>query len=226
MLITSQIFRALSRLSKPNAVHFKRRFTATNDINEQEKLQRSELYEKHMRFYRSNYIDKINYELLEDFPEWLDGIGLKILTPYFEGMRWEEIIKLSMMDLYLLGIRNSKVRTLLVKHFWKVKNMMAKDKGGNLGPSEIRKRINDFTRAGHDLAVDPYLLSVDYAYASFEPFFHGKKWQDIVEMNAWDLKAIGIRNDGLRRKMVWNLREFKKAMVHADNDFALINEEL
>ncbi|CAG8442882.1 7281_t:CDS:2, partial [Acaulospora colombiana] len=39
-------------------------------------------------------------------------------------MKWETIIRLNVSDLHYMGIRNSKVRFLLVKHFWKVKKSM------------------------------------------------------------------------------------------------------
>lgn len=59
--------------------------------------------------------------LIKDFPEWLRGLGLKPLTPYFEGKRWQEIIELKWQDLEEMGIHNKFIRFRLVKNFWRVK---------------------------------------------------------------------------------------------------------
>lgn len=56
-----------------------------------------------------------------DFPEWLDGIGLKILAPYFESMKWREVTLLNTRNLVNMGIKNSNIISLLIRHIWRIK---------------------------------------------------------------------------------------------------------
>ncbi|RHZ83714.1 hypothetical protein Glove_88g32 [Diversispora epigaea] len=192
-----------------------------------------ELYEKQKNFYRDNYVEKNNYELLENFPEWLDGIGLKLLAPYFENMRWQEVMLLSTRNLIDMGIKNSNITSLLIRHFWRSKIIHIKSKGLILTQIQLSYRDRDFQMIGRDLAVDPYLLkdlkfclnAIGYAYSNFAPFFYGKTWQEIIDMNIYNLWELGINDRKQRNIMVDSIKKFKKAMIHTDFEVALLYDD-
>ncbi|CAG8522811.1 2897_t:CDS:2 [Diversispora eburnea] len=178
-----------------------------------------ELYEKQKNFYRENYVEKNNYELLEDFPEWLDGIGLKILAPYFENMKWQEVMSLSTRNLIDMGIKNSNIRSLLIRHFWRSKVIHIKSKELILTQVQLNYRDRDFQMIGRDLAVDPYLLkdlkfclnAMGYAYSNFAPFFYGKTWQEIIDMNVnnlWDNHINGSKRRSDELKKIYQTNKF------------------
>ncbi|RIB12837.1 hypothetical protein C2G38_1781713 [Gigaspora rosea] len=119
-------------------------------------------------FYENNYDKTINYELLENFPMWLEGLGLKHLTRYFEGKRWEEIIEMDWQALDVLGIESRLIRGKLVSHFWKIKRDIAAKKGITLpGKGESRKREltveeKEIVAQREKLYKDNYINNINY----------------------------------------------------------------
>lgn len=57
------------------------------------------------------------------------------------------------------------------------------------------------------------LNAIGYAYSNFAPFFYDKTWQEIVDMNIYDLWKLGINDRRQRNVMVDSFKKFKKAMA-------------
>ncbi|RHZ53898.1 hypothetical protein Glove_433g16 [Diversispora epigaea] len=80
-----------------------------------------------------------DYDLLENTPAWLESMGLKSLTPFFQNRKWEDIIEMNHNDLEMMGIRNRNLRSMLVRNFWLVKRAVAAEKGINIPPRVKRQ---------------------------------------------------------------------------------------
>lgn len=107
------------------------------------------IFREGLKFYTDNYKPNTNIELvkgvyifnelihlfvelficllllslygIQDFPTWLEGLGLKALIPKFKGKNWEEIIQMNMDNLKEFGIVSREIRKRLVMHFDMVK---------------------------------------------------------------------------------------------------------
>ncbi|CAG8494510.1 2506_t:CDS:2 [Diversispora eburnea] len=108
--------------------------------------------DKFMRFYKENYLDKVNYKLLEDiftqrarrlseleakipidltllqndFAGWLESIGCGIYASHFEGKSWKEIIYMDWRELEALGMRSRGLRTRLVRFCYRAREELEK----------------------------------------------------------------------------------------------------
>ncbi|CAG8467082.1 12745_t:CDS:2 [Acaulospora morrowiae] len=112
------------------------------DIIKFEKQKRKERKREYRReFYKKNYKDRVNLELLEDFPRWLHGIrrGFKRYAKLFEGQRWQDVIEYTWEDLCRLGMKNGIDRGHLVKHFWMVKKALNEQKANNASREEEKR---------------------------------------------------------------------------------------
>ncbi|CAG8805369.1 13789_t:CDS:2, partial [Dentiscutata erythropus] len=75
-----------------------------------------------IKFLKENIYNRINYELLEDFPKWLKGLHMQNLAHHFEGKKWQEIKKMDDKHLEKLGITDHVTRSILGSHFWAFDN--------------------------------------------------------------------------------------------------------
>lgn len=61
-----------------------------------------------------------------DFPNWLDGMGLKGLAPYFKNVKLDDILKMTnWKQLRDLGVSNPAHRKRLIRNIWKAKRALA-----------------------------------------------------------------------------------------------------
>ncbi|CAG8470401.1 8846_t:CDS:2 [Diversispora eburnea] len=156
-----------------------------------------EIFAKNASYYKENYVKKTNFELLEDFPAWLEGLGLKPLTMRFAGIPWQEIIKLRWSELKEMGIYNSYLRKRLIKHFMRIQRDMAAQNGIELSPEDsVMKEIPKME--------DNITAKIDFYV--FAPFFEGFKWYEIIELSGEQLGKLGILDYETRRIL---LRGFK-----------------
>ncbi|RHZ66638.1 hypothetical protein Glove_306g63 [Diversispora epigaea] len=163
--------------------------------------------DKFMRFYKENYLDEVNYKLLEDFPAWLSGFGLGDLGDKFEGYHWQEITEMTWQDLDNLGIKFPYLRKILLKNFILVKYDQANKRGIHIDIFTQRaRRLSDLEAK---IPIDFTLLQNDFAgwlesigcgvYASH---FEGKSWKEVIYMDWKELEALGMRSRGLRTRLV------------------------
>ncbi|CAG8434234.1 3250_t:CDS:2 [Diversispora eburnea] len=160
-------------------------------------------------YYNKNYC-QINFALLEDFPSWLNGLGLKPLAPYFEGLGWREIIEFSWHDLETSGITNWHLRKRLLRHFYSVRKFLAKERKIRLPAIDFSnlalvKGENDLEEDwyGHiDMGVlndtECFLHSLGDGLGKLVPYFYGMKWQDLCQLSFRDLLVLRIDNTGTR----------------------------
>nr|CAG8497302.1 5525_t:CDS:10 [Entrophospora candida] len=78
---------------------------------------------KWRQFYHDNYI-KVNFDLLENFPNWLYGLKLYKYSHLFANMKWQEIIKSNDIELKKLGVDSFLARKRLLKSFEYIKESM------------------------------------------------------------------------------------------------------
>ncbi|CAG8558910.1 3996_t:CDS:10 [Acaulospora morrowiae] len=165
-------------------------------------------------YQKENYITKTNFELLEDFPAWLDGLGMKVLASRFEGRAWQDIIKMDCSDLEKLGVPTKGLRMKLVKHFMRVEHNMNEDSSPEEDKTERMKDSENFVvdyEVMEDLTC--WLHSICDEVGKFGPFFNGKKWQEVIDMNHKDLLELGIRHRRMRRMLLEGFEIYKKAMA-------------
>ncbi|CAG8562677.1 749_t:CDS:2 [Diversispora eburnea] len=180
-------------------------------------------------FYDKNYtIGFINYELLEDFPAWLKGLGLKALIPCFEGINWKDIIEMNSTDLSELGIKNKNIKFTLLNHFWMIKQDMVTSEGIRVPRIELdsieeEENDDDIEKFEYDqddpkpFAVDPralqdveYLLStLGLQFVFIESLFQGKTPLEIFEMTKKDLENIGITSGYMRRRCLATFKKYR-----------------
>ncbi|RHZ80056.1 hypothetical protein Glove_139g9 [Diversispora epigaea] len=195
-----------------------------NKINEANKISAEK-----QDFYGKNYtIGFINYELLEDFPAWLKGLGLKALVPCFEDLNWKDIIEMKSKDLSELGIKNKNIKFTLLNHFRMIKQDMVASEGIRIPRIEldsIEEEENEdaFEKVEYNqdnpkpFAVDPralqdveYLLStIGHQIVFIEPLFQGKTPLEIIEMTKKDLENIGITSSYTRRRCLDTFKKYK-----------------
>ncbi|CAG8533341.1 19857_t:CDS:2 [Gigaspora margarita] len=78
------------------------------------------LYER-IKWQKENIYDSVNYELLKDFPVWLQGCKMANLAYLFEGKNWREIIRMNARDLEYLGVKSATFRRRLTTYFWVIR---------------------------------------------------------------------------------------------------------
>ncbi|CAI2178299.1 6059_t:CDS:2 [Funneliformis geosporum] len=69
--------------------------------------------------------DTVDFNLLQDIPQWLRSLRLHKYTPVFEGMNYKEIIELDDTELEQKGVAALGARRKMLKEFEKVKKAMA-----------------------------------------------------------------------------------------------------
>ncbi|CAG8463666.1 11786_t:CDS:2 [Acaulospora colombiana] len=126
-------------------------------------------------------------------------MGLKGLAPRFEGKSWEEIIEMTNWEqLRDIGITRPPYRKRLIRNFWILKRVLAKEndivleKGVRRGESipEHDDKI-DFTTL-EDL---PTMFNGVYdGFGYFAPHFEGRNWREIINMTWQDLEILGVRS--------------------------------
>ncbi|CAG8450127.1 3387_t:CDS:2 [Diversispora eburnea] len=204
-----------------------KRYLGLNKIKIPEEV--PEILEKNKKFYLENYKNKINYELLEDFPEWLKGLGLKPLFPYFEGKKWQDIIELKWQDLEKMGIHNKFIRFRLVKNFWRVKldqgiTLPLKGLKKNIDNEEIeeieeiegnvnmRKMQKELIKVDLGFLEEYWLHSIGLKYGIFYPYFQSKKWYEMMELSSSEILSLGIVHNEMRKKMSKAFKIYKFAV--------------
>ncbi|RHZ82709.1 hypothetical protein Glove_104g13 [Diversispora epigaea] len=228
-------FSLTSNIIKPIVINFKRGLATVTENTENADSETDiveieapkevrEQVEKTRQYVVDNYIATINYELLEDFPKWLEGLGMKAMAPNFEGKKWKEIIELSWEDLEKMGIKSRGIRTRLIRFFWKIKRDMAAKNGVELPPKERASRDNSSEsedapsrkpfELDYKLMEDEecWLHSFGRSYGLLYPYFQGRKWQQMLEMTEDDLKALGISNKTVRKALIQNFRRHLNAI--------------
>ncbi|RHZ67422.1 hypothetical protein Glove_301g59 [Diversispora epigaea] len=180
-------------------------------------------------YYNKNYC-MINFALLEDFPSWLNGLGLKPLAPYFEGLKWREIIEFSWHDLETSGITNWHLRKRLLRHFYSVRKFLAKERKIRLPAIDFSnlalvKGENDVEEDwyGHvDMGVlndtECFLHSLGDGLGKLVPYFYGMKWKDLCQLSFRDLLLLRIDNTGTRKLVYTRIGNFKRILQ------ALVNQ--
>ncbi|CAG8440665.1 12716_t:CDS:2 [Acaulospora morrowiae] len=149
-------------------------------------------------------VSPINFELLKDFPAWLESVGFGNYAPNFANRQYQEIIEMMYEDLEALGIRNKGDRHALRRYF-----------------DDIRAALADKRRIEGDIIPPPDYALLENIPAWFEsigmkslvPLFLGKRWQDIVEMNHDDLIKLGIGNKNLRYSLMRNFWFVKRCVA-------------
>ncbi|CAG8570828.1 8173_t:CDS:2, partial [Dentiscutata erythropus] len=156
-----------------------------------------------------------------DFPMWLEGLGLKHLTRYFEGKRWEEIIEMDWQALDVLGIESRLIRAKLVSHFWKVKRDIAIKKGITLPEKKEEKHKRELTVDEREIIAqrekfykDNY-ININYKLLEDFPawldgldlkyhisHFEGKTWNEIINLDSQGLISIGVKYFTPREKLL------------------------
>ncbi|CAG8526750.1 4268_t:CDS:2 [Ambispora leptoticha] len=68
--------------------------------------------------------DTVDFELLNDIPQWLRSLRLHKYTQVFEGMKWQSIIELDDTALEQKGVAALGARRKMLKEFEKVKNAL------------------------------------------------------------------------------------------------------
>ncbi|CAG8539467.1 12323_t:CDS:2 [Acaulospora colombiana] len=187
------------------------------------KVEIQNVLESYNDFYEKNY-NQINFLLLQDFPSWLDGLGLKPLAPYFANQDWHDIIELTWNDLEILGITNWQLRKRLLRHFFIIRKFLARERGVNLPVvdfSNIKniKNENDEEENwyGH---IDPkvlrdmecFLHSLNDGLGKLCPYFYEMSWQDLCLLTYEDLKELGMDNKYTRNILCTKIKEFKIAL--------------
>ncbi|CAG8592489.1 12929_t:CDS:10 [Acaulospora colombiana] len=166
-------------------------------------------------YYWENYITKTNYELLEDFPAWLDGLGLKALAPRFEGRAWQDIIKMTSSDLEEIGIPTKGLRKRLIRHFVKIQNNLNTD--DSITEEDKIERIRDSGNfyVDHEVIGDLtcWLHSIDDELGKIAPFFLDKKWQEVIDMGHKELLELGIRSRKMRQSLLEGFELYKRGIV-------------
>jgi len=71
--------------------------------------------------------DTVDFNLLQDIPQWLRSLRLHKYTPVFEGMNYREIIELDDSELEQKGVAALGARRKMLKEFEKVKKAMAEN---------------------------------------------------------------------------------------------------
>ncbi|CAG8505564.1 11228_t:CDS:2 [Diversispora eburnea] len=185
-------------------------------------------------YFRSNYFSNTDVKLLEDFPKWLDGLGLKPLSVIFEGKKWQDIVNLTSKDLMHMGIFNANLRRRLTKNLIKAKKNLAgtanavqeiEVKEGEVNDSFDQKAI--IAQNINHKTVDLYfsilndvpcmLNTFEEALGRYYPYFEGKKWDEIIKMTDQDLVNLGVQDVGVRKMMVKGFEKQKKLLLHLLN---------
>ncbi|KAJ9072142.1 Flap-structured DNA-binding and RNA-binding protein [Entomophthora muscae] len=65
--------------------------------------------------------NKVDFEILQDVPAWLRSLRLHKYTDVFEGMVWQDIIKMNDEELIQKGISALGARRKMLKHFELIK---------------------------------------------------------------------------------------------------------
>ncbi|CAG8727454.1 12632_t:CDS:2 [Rhizophagus irregularis] len=71
--------------------------------------------------------DTVDFNLLQDIPQWLRSLRLHKYTPVFEGMNYTEIIELDDSQLEKKGVAALGARRKMLKEFEKVKKAMTEN---------------------------------------------------------------------------------------------------
>ncbi|RHZ75932.1 hypothetical protein Glove_208g198 [Diversispora epigaea] len=173
--------------------------------------------------YNENYWVNINLELFKNFPEWLDGLGLKLLAPIFQGKPWEDIINYKMTDLELLGITNKNIRKRLLRHLRKVRDSYVD--GGNVLPTS-KNSITTRSSFNLDLTKDLTcrLHSIEDGAGSFAMFLQGKKWEEIIELKRDDLRELGIKEAPFQDLLIRGFDYEKTPRVSNEKAEAMLEE--
>ncbi|RHZ76034.1 hypothetical protein Glove_208g211 [Diversispora epigaea] len=180
------------------------------------------LYEQVKNYHKKNYIEETNFELLEDFPLWLEGAGLKPLAPRFEGIPLQDILEFNEQDLENLGIYNKNLRKRLIYHFQKVQRDLASLKGLFMKPPKIKKKdkyeqIDDLKnfRPDYEIMKDLpcWFNTIHDQLGNYWVYFQGKKWQEIIDMENEDLESLGIRSPDIRQKFMRGFKNYKQSIA-------------
>ncbi|KAF0426250.1 sam domain family protein [Gigaspora margarita] len=182
--------------------------------------------ERREKFYKENYIDKVNYKLLEDFPMWLGGFELGYLSHLFRGKKWQEIIKMNYKDLEKLGVLSFRNRATLIRNFLIVRRHLAEEKiefsnKGNIEKKsfENEKKLNylqfyekNYVNVNFKLLEDfpAWLNGIKLAHLA--KLFEGKEWYEIIEMTKDDLKDLGVTSSNARNKLIANFWHIKRKL--------------
>ncbi|KAF0561679.1 Protein VTS1 [Gigaspora margarita] len=192
--------------TKPVFPHNKRRYPYTPEIAE------VAIYNR-IKWLRDNLYDRVNYNLLEDFTGWLDGCGMLRYSAVFEGMLWQDIIKLSRHELMLMGVKDIESAWRLGSCFWIIKCDLAMKEGKKLPYRGGKDRVNiDLKSLEEDFPA--YLKTFDME--QYAPAFKDKNWREIIDMDYKDLKALGINSVNDRIKLIKNFWAIRRKLYHME----------
>ncbi|CAG8658913.1 8690_t:CDS:2, partial [Acaulospora morrowiae] len=183
--------------------------------------------EKSIRFFKENYLHKVNYKLLkENFPAWLEGIGLSELDHKFGAYKWQEIIEMGWQDLRDIGINNSNMRKVLIRNFTLVKLDQARKRGIHVNsPRAQLTELEDAVPIDLDLLKKRFPEWIEsIGCGIYIPNLEGKTWQEAIEMKWSNLEALGIKARGLRSRLARYLYRAKQA-VYSEKGIILPGNE-
>ncbi|CAG8542703.1 13622_t:CDS:2 [Racocetra persica] len=115
-----------------------------------------------------------------------DRCGMLRYSSIFEGMRWQDIIKLSRYELTLMGVKDIESAWKLGSCFWIIRCNLAIQEGKRLPFKGGKDRVND------------------------------KNWREIIDMDYKDLKALGIDSINDRMKLIKNFWAIRRKLYHIE----------
>lgn len=169
------------------------------------------LYER-IKWQKENIYDSVNYELLKDFPAWLQGCKMANLAYLFEGKNWREIIRMNARDLEYLGVKSATFRRRLTTYFWVIRLDLAAKEERVFKYKKIRTTPDITPESLEDFPS--YLNSIGMKqYASK---FEEKKWQDLVKLNYKDLIELGIESIEDRILLIKSFWKAKRVIIYTE----------
>ncbi|CAG8568942.1 15212_t:CDS:2, partial [Dentiscutata heterogama] len=182
----------------PKLLNYRPRYDRDGQVLPSLPLEKVEelLYER-IKWQKENIYDRVNYELLEDFPAWLQGCKMQHLAYLFDGKNWREIINMNARDLEFLGVKSATFRRRLTTYFWAAKE----------------ERVFRYRKIRTTPDITPELLEGMKQYASK---FEGKKWQDILELNYKDLMTLGIESIEDRILLIKSFWKAKRVIIYTE----------
>ncbi|CAG8530302.1 697_t:CDS:2 [Gigaspora margarita] len=174
--------------TKPVFPHNKRRYPYTPEIAE------VAIYNR-IKWLRDNLYDH--------------GCGMLRYSAVFEGMLWQDIIKLSRHELMLMGVKDIESAWRLGSCFWIIKCDLAMKEGKKLPYRGGKDRVNiDLKSLEEDFPA--YLKTFDME--QYAPAFKDKNWREIIDMDYKDLKALGINSVNDRIKLIKNFWAIRRKL--------------
>ncbi|CAG8675245.1 7904_t:CDS:2 [Acaulospora morrowiae] len=200
-------------------------------LNKKIYVRNDEMTAEEKQFYLNTYRD-VDWNLLEDFPSWLKGLGFLDFASCFAGMHWRDIVEMNYDKLEEIGVNSNFVRLSLVKHFWTIKKALVHKENYVLpfpkqllkvqgiseetikDPIERLKIIDSFYNVDLKMVEEkniPALLD-SVGLSRFASSFNQIGWDDALNMDYKALEKIGIDSHLARQVIFKKFQNVKLAM--------------